>query len=188
MVVVGRMQSGFTLIEVMSVVMITSFLALAAAPMAKNYSLNREVTEIQLQFAKSLNRARERAVLKDELVSVCGSRDGRTCSQDAWAGGWLVYRASTEGVSQPTLERIVEAYQVQEDVGWALNVADQHNTPLASIQFDARGYNTHSGRISAGFCRLSDNTSVPALEVQRSGRIVGVAEGSFASKESYCKS
>jgi len=84
--------SGFTMIELVSVMLIVSILAAVGLP-SFNYvtSSNRVSTEVNA-LVGDLQYARSEAVREGSWVTVCASADGATCSGTAnWQTGWIIF-------------------------------------------------------------------------------------------------
>jgi type IV fimbrial biogenesis protein FimT len=85
-----RRQGGFTLIELMIVVVVVSImLALAAPSFYSTIKNNRLRTEAD-RIVTSFNLARSEAVKRNIDVVICPSSDGATCTGSV-AEGWLIF-------------------------------------------------------------------------------------------------
>jgi type IV fimbrial biogenesis protein FimT len=90
-----RFQRGFTLIELMIVVVIVSILMGVAGPAFYSIIKENELRTQASRVVSSLNLVRSTAVKRNESVSICASENATslavpTCS-GTWMDGWVVY-------------------------------------------------------------------------------------------------
>lgn len=164
-------QRGFTLLELFSVVAVSSVLAIAGVPLIKDVQRSYAAADTQQKFAESLAVARERAVGSGVSVFVCASADGESCSS-AWDNGWLVYQGTQKkqpGESVPA-EDIIEHIQVAESAT-QLKVVDESLLAISEIRFDSRGFNSANQRLMAMSCSAAASAKRDAVIVERSGRV-----------------
>ncbi len=84
-----RPARGLQLVELMLVVMLLSvLLALAWGPWQR-FVARVGADTLRAELSSSLVLARSTAVTQRRRVTVCGSQDGLSCSQE-WSHGWLV--------------------------------------------------------------------------------------------------
>lgn len=89
--IIGR-NKGFTLIEMLSVLLIVSILAAMAMPAFDGF-MNDSARRSQLiNINSAIQYARGEAISKSQQVQVCASVDGNTCSGVVtWDDGWIVF-------------------------------------------------------------------------------------------------
>lgn len=86
-----RATHGFTLTELLIVLAIAGILAMIGAPAMGNLMSRVHQDSAEASIADSLRRARTTAVMHNNRVVVCPSRDGRRCDKgEDWQYGWLV--------------------------------------------------------------------------------------------------
>lgn len=86
-------QRGFTLVELLTVLLVTAVLLAVAAPSL--VSLRERMAALQAFHAltAALAQARMAAIERGHPVTVCPSGDGQHCRTDlVWDEGWMVYR------------------------------------------------------------------------------------------------
>lgn len=88
-------QTGFTLIELMMVLMISAILAMLAGPSFNEIIRNNRLATMANDFVSTLNFARSEAVKRGAGIIVCSSDDQATCTNTDWKDGWIVQLAST---------------------------------------------------------------------------------------------
>lgn len=94
----GRLQPGrvthrgVTIIELLVAMLLLVFVVNAAVPSFANASLNAaQTTKVNL-FVQAIYLARSEAIKRNDVVSLCPTRDQSTCAPASdWATGWLVF-------------------------------------------------------------------------------------------------
>jgi len=85
-------QSGFTLIELMLVLVVAGVLMSLAVPSFRTMMLKRSVQSSVDALVTDLRFARSEAIKRTNKVSVCSSTNGTACAGAAsWMSGWIVF-------------------------------------------------------------------------------------------------
>jgi len=119
-----KIQRGFTLIEMMTTLVIATILLTVGVPsFSQVIRTNRIASQVNL-LVSSLNAARSEAVSRGVPVSICASANQATCSgNNDWSTGWIVYTdnnsSGATSVSQVlrTHESLTGAPVVATDTG-----------------------------------------------------------------------
>jgi type IV fimbrial biogenesis protein FimT len=86
-------HNGFSLVELMVTITVAAILLAIALPSFRNVIHRNQVTAASNDVLASLAYARSEAIGRGQMVSMCPSSDGATCTaagQD-FAPGWMVY-------------------------------------------------------------------------------------------------
>lgn len=89
-----RSRRGFTLIELMVALTISTILTLIAVPSFKTTFQNSRMVSQVNNLVFDFNYARSEAIKRDYNVLVCPTTTGTSCvNSTSWATGWMVYFA-----------------------------------------------------------------------------------------------
>lgn len=137
--------------------------------MINDYKARAAAASVQNNFAEAVGQARTYAVSQGKLVKVCGSHDGKTCSDGAWSKGWLVHQGDSQS-STIAEQDIISAYQFQ-DARYAMQVFDENWQSVNEIRFDTQGFNLAQQRLAATLCLPGKNAEIDAVLIERTGRV-----------------
>ena len=102
----ARRAGGFTLIEMMTAILILAILVGLAVPSFNNASLSGKLTGFANDLLASSQLARSEAIKRNVAVTLCASSDGSTCDDpEGWETGWIVV-ADPGGLN----ERVIQQY------------------------------------------------------------------------------
>jgi len=125
---------GFTLLELIFTVLITSFLFTIAIPGFHTFILNNQLITQANTVLGSLALARSEALKRGRRVTVCASSDAIHCS-DSWHSGWIVFTDTDDNNIVGSADTVVRIYDALPPGSTLIG-----NTPVSStITFNARG-------------------------------------------------
>jgi type IV fimbrial biogenesis protein FimT len=85
-------QAGFTLVELMIVIMIVSILMGVGVPSYKYVTNSNRLSAEVNGLLGDMQLARSEAIKQGLSVTVCASQDQLSCSQSSdWSSGWIVF-------------------------------------------------------------------------------------------------
>lgn len=170
-----KRPQGFTIVELMVVIVIATILMAIAVPSYQNMIKRNNVQALQNRLASAIVTARSEAASRSGITTVCASRDGATCSGD-WTSGWIVFLDNgdgngTAGNSQRESDEVLILsfantgdYQVEF-------ADDQGVTAVTAISFNNQGFSVDEQRALATICEpAGDPRYARGLIVERSGR------------------
>ena len=87
----GRQSRGFSLTELMIVLVILGVLLTVALPGFRNLALATRLTNYANELVASVYLARGEAIKRNTDVRLCASTDGASCATaGGWAQGWII--------------------------------------------------------------------------------------------------
>lgn len=154
-------QSGFTLIELMIVVVLSAILLGLAVPSFTSF-IERNRVESQLSaLTSAVNLARVEAIRRGSGVTICPSTDGKVCADISdWTTGWIVFVDPTNRGKVDTGEVILRIYQAVD------NLIITNTTPAKYISFGGTGIpiGAAAGSFYVKVSKLDDTTKKPVAD------------------------
>ena len=97
-----RKHDGFTILEVLMVLVIMGILTTIAVPAFRGIAQGSHVISGVNDLVSSFNYARNEAITRATVVTVCKSNDALTCDTSplGWQQGWIVYHLDDVGDMQ----------------------------------------------------------------------------------------
>jgi len=109
-VIVSAQQAGFTLIELMIVIVLVAIFITVGVPSFQNLVSDNRLSTQANRLVSSLQLARTEALKLGAPVSICRTTDGASCAGvgTTWETGWLVF-VDTNANGDVDGERIILA-------------------------------------------------------------------------------
>lgn len=127
-------QSGFTLIELMVVIIIAAILLTIAVPSFSTLIKRNNVDSLQSKLSSALATARTEAASRNRIITICASNDAQDACGTDWSNGWLVFEDNgtrgefaDDGSDQP-----IDVYRHSSEYSISAAVDD--------LSFNAQGF------------------------------------------------
>ena len=170
-----RAQYGFTLVELMTVLLVAAILLAVAVPAYRTFVLNSQLTNAVGDISAMIGRARSEAISRYRPVTICGSSAPDACDTAATdlSGGWLMFvddGAGSGGIAgDQDLNGTEEIIQVGGAVPESSSLALTGFGSVRAVTFD------RSGLLGAGgalvYCDERGEEFRRAINVSMSGQV-----------------
>lgn len=85
-----KKMKGFTLIELLSTLAISGVTLTMGVSSMQQLVVEQRVSAYAGSLLQTVHNARQHAIIKGEIITVCASKNGETCSKD-WSAGHLIF-------------------------------------------------------------------------------------------------
>jgi len=151
-----KTTAGYMLIEGLLTILLLAILLTLAAP-AYNYLIaDTQATTSINDLVAAINYARNEAIKRHQVVTLCKSADGQKCGGN-WRDGWLIY-------TDDQRLRVYPALPVQDHLIWQSSL--QHDDYL---QLDALGGARQDGTFT--YCSGANPSTINKVMVSFTGRV-----------------
>jgi len=125
-------QAGFTIIELMTVVIIVGILAAIAVPSFTEAVTRNRIISQNNELIASFSYARLEGIRRNQITGVCALDSAETgCAADDWSRGWLVWVDTDRNNAFTTADEVLRINQLSSN--------DSLTGTDLNITFGARG-------------------------------------------------
>ena len=127
-------QRGFTLIELMVVIIIAAILLTIAVPSFSSLIKRNNVDSLQSKLSSALSTARTEAASRNRIITICGSNAAQDACGTDWSQGWIIFEDSgtTGAYANDGSEELIDVYRHSSDYSIS-SAAD-------ALSFNAQGF------------------------------------------------
>jgi len=166
---VSALQRGFTLPETIITLAIAGVLVGMAAPSLHSLLLNNRMTVEVNTLMAALQTTRSEAVKRRQVVTLCPSRDGQTCTGPAsdytwWHKGALLFVDSNDNDRRDDGETVVRVFQ---EASGGLTI--KTSRARQRVNYQPNGFSSGTNPTFA-FCDARGMASVRYVIVSNTGR------------------
>ena len=156
-----RSSVGFTLLELMTVVLIVGVLASLAAPGFSSLIANNRIVSTRDAFGNALKMARSEAVFRKESTIVCATKDLISCAGSGiWQEGWLVFAdLDNSGDYNANSDRMIDTFSGST----SLILGD--GDAVGSVTFTANGTRATADPLRVQFCDSATDSTLKSKSV-----------------------
>lgn len=178
-----RTQAGFTIIEVLLVLVMIGALINIAAPTVTDLSMNARMTSQANDVMTDLGLARSEAVKRGVRTAICTSTNGTSCTNSAWNLGWIVFLDSdgngAVAVATDVLKRVsaLDGGNTVTSTGHSTNAAGAQYVPFRPSGTTTPG----GGTITFTLCDSRTVASVGAVKASQKARLITLTATGRAS-------
>lgn len=168
-------QTGFTLLELVAVIVVAAIMVTMAVPSFVTFVKNNRMTTQINDFVASTNMARMEAIKRSQRVVVCKSSDGNTCSTSAagWEQGWIAFVDANANGAHDAAEDIISSHNALTDGTTLTGYTDLANP----FYFNSNGTSSLTGYAEMVLCDPSHNASGSrAISINPVGRVQTINE------------
>ncbi|MEA1890506.1 MAG: GspH/FimT family pseudopilin [Pseudomonadota bacterium] len=160
-------NTGFTLVELVSTLTIASILLLAAAPGLQSFIERNRITASVNVFVSHLQLARSEALKRNRFIVLCPSRDGTSCISDytQWAKGYIVFVDIDRNKLRENSEPLLKYYQGENDKVVIYTSSNYRRVVAYYPSGMAWGLNT-----TIRFCARTSDANNRAVIISNTGR------------------
>lgn len=130
------LQSGFSVYDLLITSTVAGFLAVGAVGMVSLVQ-DARMTAIVNQLMGDLNLARSEAIKRNQIVALCKSVDGISCSREgSWNSGWIVF---TDDNNNHNIDADENKIRVQQALDGKLTLRYGETGSYYYVRYNASG-------------------------------------------------
>lgn len=157
----SRSSRGYTLIELVVVILVLAILAGIAVPNLRDFMRRSAVTAESNAVLADLQYARNDAITRRVVTEMCSSTGGTACiAANAFEAGWVVYRETAPGPTA-SLDAADEVMRVtQPKQGVSIRLVDGTGAAVDDVGFSQDGSVLGDQALSFLICSVPNGDTV----------------------------
>jgi len=157
---------GFTIIEIMTTLLIASILIGYAMPSIQQLQLNNLMNSERNRLTSSLYFARYYAITHQYNVIICPSLTSRNCdNQSNWHQGWMVFRDDNKNRQLDEDEILLKSEDAMKN-----DVIATSSRYRQKIRYNSMGFSPGTN-LSINFCDFRGKEYAKSIIISNAGRI-----------------
>lgn len=173
-IVIGQpsINRGFTLIELMVVIVIAAILLAIAVPSFDNLIKRNNVDSLQSKLSSALATARTEAASRNKIITICRSSNETNCTVGIWSDGWVIFEDNDGDGTVDAGDILIDVYRNTSRYTVASSGANR-------ISFNSQGFALAGGNTVLTICEPDgDEAYARGLFVNTSGLVMKTRDGS----------
>lgn len=168
-------QTGFTLIELMTVIVIAAIIFSIGIPSFDHIIKRNNIEGMQMKLASSVSTARTEAASRNVLVSMCASNNASSCGGD-WSDGWISFEDRDGNGEFDVGDTLIDVYEHTNR--YTYRATDSDDNAIARLTFSSQGYMKGSPATLFTICEPDGEASYArGIYVSGSGLMVKTVDG-----------
>lgn len=164
-----KRRHGYTLLEMLLVVLIFAILLAVATPLYQSLLMREKVRSATNQWQSAFFLAQREAMRLRETITLCGSSDGKTCNHAKdFSKGWIIIKNSEPRIIQDVMLGDIKRALHEQNIRIRIESARSFTR---GVEFRANGrINNQQGTVS--ICS-ADEAHCHFLKISLGGRLEG---------------
>lgn len=160
-----KQQSGFTLIELMTTIAVLGIVLGMGLPNLSEMLIRQRVNNYTQLILSSVHSARQAAIMRSRFITICASKDGKSCSSD-WSSGHAIFQDNNGNRlldNDDIMLSYIAGLDPEDRVKW------RSFKPQSTLQFLPTGITNHQNGTFT-ICGLKKEKYAKAVILTKMGR------------------
>ena len=175
-----NINRGFTLIELMVVIVIAAILLTIAVPSFDSLIKRNNVDSLQSKLSSALATARTEAASRNKIIVICSSVNETNCDAGNWKNGWVIFEDNDRTGTWTGGDILIDVYRNTSRYTVKAN-KDGVGASVNTISFNSQGFAVAGGNTVLTICEPDgDDAYARGLFVNTSGLVMKTRDGTDA--------